>query len=121
MARVIKVATISKTTTGTMSFPTGMLPNVPGQRGFDYFLEITSVGTGDTWQAPTVNYLSPNAVVTTIGTFASVTQAGTKAMTWVYAGTGNMAAPTANHFNVTLQTAGSASIAANLYIITDSF
>lgn len=99
--------------------PNGVLPNVPGQGGHSYILEATNVGTGDTWNEDLL-WLSPGAVVTQLGTFANVTQAATKAFTWVYAGTAGTAAPPVNRVRLTLQTAGSSTLTANLYLITDS-
>lgn len=125
MSRVIKIATISKTTTGTSIIPSGFLPNVEGSLRADYMLEVTSVGTGDTWQAPTLDFASAvSAATTTLGTFTDATAVGIKPMTWVYAestAATDMNSVPAKVFRVTLQTAGSSSLVANLYIITDPY
>lgn len=121
MARVIKVADISATTTSTVVVPTGVLPVVPGHRRADYFIETSAVGSGSGW-TPTLKYASPGAVATTIGTFAVITAAGTKAMTWVYAATAatSMDAPLVNQLNIALTTAGTtATLTGAVYIITD--
>jgi hypothetical protein len=122
MSRVVKIGAISKTTTGTSSIPTDFLPVMEGAIRADYILECTSIGTGDTWQTPTLNWVSPNGVITPLGTTTDITATGTKAFVWSYAestAATDMNTPPANMFKATLQTAGSASIALNVYIVTD--
>jgi hypothetical protein len=122
MAKVIKIAAISKTTTGTITIPTDQLPNVTGNRRSDYIMEITAIGTGDTWQAPTLNWVSPGGVITPVGTFTDGTATGTKAFVWAYAestAATDMNSVPVNMFKATLQTAGSSSITASIYIVTD--
>lgn len=120
MARAIKIATFTATTNGSTAVPTGTHPTVSGQVGHTYLLEVSSVGTSDTWNED-VLWVGPAANVTQLGTFANVTNVTNKSFTWVAAGTAGMAAPAATHIRYTLQTAGSSSIAGNLYIITDNF
>lgn len=122
MARVVKIATFTKTTTGTISIPTGFLPVMDGSPRADYIAEMVTVGTGDTWQTPTLNYVHPNGVITPVGTFADFTATGTKVFAWSYtnstAATSMLAVPV-NMFKATLQTAGSSTLTLNLYIVTD--
>lgn len=119
MAKVLKIADFTVTTTSTVVVPTGVLPYASVKRGSDYILEVTATGAGSGW-TPTVKWSSPGAVATTIGTFAAVTTNGTKAMTWVYAGTSNLGSPPVNQLNLAMTTAGTtSSLTGALYLITD--
>jgi hypothetical protein len=91
---------------------------MPGEAGHVYLLESTVVGTGDTWNED-VLWVGPGAQVTQLGTFANVTSVTNKPFTWVAEGTSGTSAPQATHVRYTLQTAGSSTLTANLYIISD--
>lgn len=117
----IKVASFSGTTSGTVAVTFAASPNHGSYRS-NYWVEITSVGSGSGWSGVEFKWVSPGGNALSIGTIATVTSttnSGLITFTTALVAATACANPNISHVRLTNQTAGTTtSIAGDIYMIS---